>query len=142
MVTQLVAFDNPCVCWGKECICLRGLCYKLYYSFPLSLPNGGYYVYYPLNTFQHLGKMFMNSLLFMVWVYFSMLSEMILWTRVTCSLFYNNHTMLFILNQILNTEFSILDIRFKDWGISLEVYHRMSPSFSRRIFCHVMGLRF
>ena len=24
-------------------------------------------VYYPLNTFQHMGKMFMNSLLFMVW---------------------------------------------------------------------------
>ena len=90
-------------------------------------------------TFQLLGKMFINSLLFMVWeVYFSMFSEVI-WTKVTCSLFYNNNTMLVILNLILNTEFSVLNVRFEDWGISLEVYHRISPSFSWRIFCHVMG---
>ena len=27
--------DNPCLCWRKESSCLRGLFYKLYYSFPL-----------------------------------------------------------------------------------------------------------
>ena len=30
MTTQLVAFDNPCLCWRKECSCLSGLFYKLY----------------------------------------------------------------------------------------------------------------
>ena len=35
-----------------------------------------------LNIFQHAGKLFMNSLLLMVWkVYFSVSSEMILWTK-------------------------------------------------------------
>ena len=47
-----------------------------------------------LNIFQHAGKLFMNSLLLMVWeVYFSVSSEMILWTKDTCSFFYNNHTI-------------------------------------------------
>ena len=45
-----------------------------------------------LNIFQHAGKLFMNSLLFMVWeVYFSVSSEMISWTKDTCSFFYNNN---------------------------------------------------
>ena len=79
MTTQLVAFDNPCLLLKKEFLCQRGLCYKLYDSFPLSMPNRGYYVYYPLNTFQHMGKMFMNSLMFREWgVHFSVFSEMIL----------------------------------------------------------------
>ena len=35
-----------------------------------------------LNIFQHAGKLFMNSLLLMVWeLYFSVFSEMILWTK-------------------------------------------------------------
>ena len=52
-----------------------------------------------LNIFQHAGKLFMNSLLLMVWeVYFSVFSEMTLWTKETCYFFYNNHTMLFIFN--------------------------------------------
>ena len=56
-------------------------------------------VYHPLNTFQHMGKMFMNSLLFMVWEFhFSVFSEMILWAKETCSFFYINNTTLFILN--------------------------------------------
>ena len=29
--------------------------YVVNYSFPLSVPNGGFCVYYPLNTFQHMG---------------------------------------------------------------------------------------
>ena len=45
-----------------------------------------------LNIFQHSGKLFVNSLLLMVWeVYFSVSSEMILRTKDTCSFFYNNH---------------------------------------------------
>ena len=45
-----------------------------------------------LNIFQHAGKLFMYSLLFMVWkVYFSVSSEMISWTKDTCSFFYNNN---------------------------------------------------
>ena len=52
-----------------------------------------------LNIFQHAGKLFMNSLLLMVWeVYFSVFSEMTLWTKETCYFFYNKHTMLFIFN--------------------------------------------
>ena len=80
MTTQLVAFDNPWLLLEKRMLMtLRGLFCKLYDTFPLSVPNGGYYVYHPLNTFQHMGKMFMNSLLFMVWkVHFSVFSEMIL----------------------------------------------------------------
>ena len=47
-----------------------------------------------LNIFQYVGKLFVNSLLLMVWeVYFSVSSEMILWTKDTCSFFYNNHTI-------------------------------------------------
>ena len=47
-----------------------------------------------LNIFQHVGKLFVNSLLLILWeVYFSVSSEMILWTKDTCSFFYNNHTI-------------------------------------------------
>ena len=107
MTTQLVAFDDPCLCWRKECSCLSGLFYKLCYSFPLLC-------FYPSNIFQHTRKMFMNRLLFMV---------------CQCSLkwfceqkkHFPSIATLFILNQILNTEFSILDVRFENWGISLEV---------------------
>ena len=84
-------------CWRENSYARE--VYVINYSFPLSVANGGYYVYYPLNTFQHMGKMFMNSLLFMVWEFhFSVFSEMILWAKETCSFFCNNNTTLSILN--------------------------------------------
>ena len=77
-----------------------------------------FYFYYPSNIFQHTRKMFMNRLLFMV---------------CQCSLkwfceqkkHFPSIAMLFILNQIFNTEFSILDVRFENWEI---------------LFCHVICL--
>ena len=79
MTTQLVAFDDPCLCWGKECSCLRGLFYKLYYSFPLlCLLSFKYFSTHTKNVYE-------QATVYGV----SVFSEMILWTKETFS-FYSN----------------------------------------------------
>ena len=92
-----------------------------------------FYVYYPSNIFQHTRKMFMYRLLFMVCQW------SLKWFCEQKKHFPSIAT-LFILNQILNTEFSILDVRFENWVVSFEVYSCIFLSFSKGIFCHVMGL--
>ena len=79
MTTQLVAFDNPCLCWRKECSCLSGLFYKLYYSFPLlCLLSFKYFSTHTKNVYK-------QATVYGV----SVFSEMILWTKETFS-FYSN----------------------------------------------------
>ena len=100
MTTQLAAFDNPCLCWRKECSCQWSLFYKLCNSFPLLfLLSFKYFSTHKKNVYE-------QTTFYGV----SVFSEMILWTKETFS---------FILNQIFNTEFSILDVRFENWEISL-----------------------
>ena len=81
MTTQLVAFDNPCLCWRKE----QATVYSV-----------------------------------------SVFSEMILWTKETFS-FYSN--TLHLESNLIHRVFHV-DVRFENWGISLEVYSCISPSFS------------
>ena len=117
MTTQLVAFDDPCLCWGKD----DAHAWEVYFINYITASL--FYVYYPSNIFQHTRKMFMYRLLFMV---------------CQCSLkwfceqkkHFPSIAKLFILIQILNTEFSILDVRFENWGISFEVYSCIFLSFS------------
>ena len=79
MTTQLVAFDNPCLCWRKECSCLSGLFYKLYNSFPLlCLLSFKYFSTHKKNVFE-------QTTVYGV----SVISGMILWTKETFS-FYSN----------------------------------------------------
>ena len=79
MTTQLVAFDNPCLCWRKECSCLSGLFYKLYYSFPLLCLLSFKYFW------THKKNVYVQTTVYGVLVF----SEMILWTKETFS-FYSN----------------------------------------------------
>ena len=75
MTSQLVAFDNPCLCWRNECSCLSGLFYKLYYSFPLlCLLSLKYYSTHTKNVYE-------QATVYGV----SVFSEMILWTKETFS---------------------------------------------------------
>ena len=105
MTTQSAAFDNPCLCWEKN----AHACEVYFINY---VTVSFFYFYYPSNIFQHTRKMFINRLLFMV---------------CQCSLkwfceqkkHFPSIAMLFILNQIFNTEFSILDVRFENWEISL-----------------------
>ena len=86
-----------------------------------------FYFHYPSNIFQHTRKMFMVCQCSLKWF-------------CEQKKHFPSIAMLFILNQIFNTEFSILDARFEKWGISLKVYLWISPNVSLRIFCYVMGL--
>ena len=56
----------------------------------------------------------------------SVFSEMILWTKETFS-FYSN--ALHLESNLKHRVFHV-DVRFENWGISLEVYSCISPSFS------------
>ena len=79
MTTQLVAFDNPCLCWRKECSCLWSLFYKLCNSFPLLfLLSFKYFSTHKKNVYE-------QTTFYGV----SVFSEMILWTKETFS-FYSN----------------------------------------------------
>ena len=79
MTTQLVAFDNPCLCWRKECSCLSGLLYKLYYSFPLLC----------LLSFKYFSTQKKNVYVQTAVYGVSVFSEMILWTKETFSSYSN-----------------------------------------------------
>ena len=113
MTTQLVAFDDPCLCWRKECSCLRGLFYKLYYSFPLlCLLSFKYFSTHTKNVYK-------QATVYGV----SVFSEMILWTKETFS-FYSN--TLHLESNLIHRVFHV-DVRFENWGISLEVYSSIYP---------------
>ena len=79
MTTQLAAFDNPCLCWRKECSCLWSLFYKLCNSFLLLfLLSFKYFSTHKKNVYE-------QTTFYGV----SVFSEMILWTKETFS-FYSN----------------------------------------------------
>ena len=116
MTTQLAAFDNPCLCWRKECSCLWSLFYKLCNSFPLLfLLSFKYFSTHKKNVYE-------QTTFYGV----SVFSEMILWTKETFS-FYSN--ALHLESNLIHRVFHV-DVRFENWGISLEVYSCISPSFS------------
>ena len=117
MTTQLVAFDNPCLCWRKECSCLSGLFYKLYYSFPLlCLLSFKYFSTHKKNVYE-------QATVYGV----SVFSEMILWTKETFS-FYSN-----ALHLESNLKHRVFHIRCKVWklgNITWGIFLHISPSFS------------
>ena len=101
MTTQLVAFDNPC--WRKECSCLSGLFYKLYYSFPLlCLLSFKYFSTHTKNVYE-------QATVYGV----SVFSEMILWTKDTFS-FYSN--TLHLESNLIHRVFHVA-VRFENWEL-------------------------
>ena len=117
MTTQLVAFDDPCLCWRKECSCLSGLFHKLYYSFPLlCLLSFKYFSTHTKNVYK-------QATVYGV----SVFSEMILWTKETFS-FYSN-----ALHLESNLKHRVFHIRCKVWklgNITWGIFLHISPSFS------------
>ena len=116
MTTQLVAFENLCPCWRKECSCLRGLFHKLYYSCPLLC-----LLYFKCFS-THKKNVYEQTTVYGV----SVFSEMILRTKETFS-FYSN--ALHLESNLIHRVFHV-GVRFENWEISLEVYSYISPSFS------------
>ena len=110
--------DNPIGSLWKPVSLLNAHAWEVYFINYITAAL--FYVYYPSNFFStHKKNVYEQTTVYGV----SVFSEMILWTKETFS-FYSN--ALHLESNLIHRVFHV-DVRFENWGISLEVYSSIYP---------------